>query len=66
VGTRRSRPSPGRAHPTCRVALGVTLVAATAIILLNPIADLALLALDPRGARGGRRGVARAALGRAA
>jgi len=48
------------------VILGVTLVAATAIILLNLLADLALLALDPRISRGGRVGVVRAALGRAA
>jgi peptide/nickel transport system permease protein len=48
------------------VILGVTLVAATAIILLNLLADLALLALDPRISRGGRVGVLRGALGRAA
>jgi peptide/nickel transport system permease protein len=48
------------------VILGVTLVAATAIIVLNLLADLALLALDPRISRGGRVGVLRGALGRAA
>jgi peptide/nickel transport system permease protein len=48
------------------VILGVTLVAAAAIILLNLLADLVLLALDPRILRGGRAGVVRAALGRAA
>jgi peptide/nickel transport system permease protein len=36
------------------VILGVTLVAATAIILLNLVADLVLLALDPTVARRGR------------
>jgi peptide/nickel transport system permease protein len=41
--------------------MGVTLVVALAIILFNLMADLALLALDPRIARGTRRG---AVLGR--
>jgi peptide/nickel transport system permease protein len=48
------------------VVLGVTLFAAAAIILLNLVADLVLLAVDPRVSRGGSRGVLRAALGRAA
>lgn len=47
------------------VILGVTLVAATAIILLNLIADLVLLLLDPTVARRRTRGVLRLA-GRAA
>jgi ABC-type dipeptide/oligopeptide/nickel transport system permease component len=43
----------------------VTLVAATAIILLNLVADLVVLALDPTVARRGGRGVFRL-VGRAA
>jgi peptide/nickel transport system permease protein len=38
------------------VILGVTLVVAAAIIVLNLLADLVLLALDPRISDGGRRG----------
>lgn len=47
------------------VILAVTLVAATAIILLNLVADLVVLALDPTVARRGGRGVFRL-VGRAA
>jgi ABC-type dipeptide/oligopeptide/nickel transport system permease component len=43
----------------------VTLVAAAAIIMLNLIADIVLLALDPTVARRGGRGAFRV-LGRAA
>ena len=46
--------------------LGVTLVAATVIILLNLVADLVLLAIDPRISRPGVRGVARGGAGAAA
>jgi peptide/nickel transport system permease protein len=46
--------------------LGVTLVAATAIILLNLAADLVLLLVDPTVARSGRSGLLRFGLGRAA
>jgi peptide/nickel transport system permease protein len=47
------------------VILAVTLVAAAAIIVLNLVADLVLLALDPTVARRGGRGVLRL-VGRAA
>ena len=47
------------------VILAVTLVAATAIILFNLVADLILLAIDPTVARGGGRSATRL-LGRAA
>ena len=47
------------------VILAVTLVAATAIILFNLVADIVLLAIDPTVARGGGRGATRL-LGRAA
>ena len=45
--------------------LAVTLVAAAAIIVLNLVADLVLLAIDPTVAGDGRRGVFRL-VGRAA
>jgi peptide/nickel transport system permease protein len=47
------------------VILGVTLVAASAIILLNLVADIVLLLLDPTIARRGGRGVT-SVVGRAA
>ena len=47
------------------VILAVTLVAATAIIILNLVADLLLLAVDPTVARRTGRGVLRS-VGRAA
>lgn len=48
------------------VIVGITLVTATAIILLNLIADLILLALDPQIARRRSRGLLRTGLGPAA
>ena len=42
------------------VILAVTLVAAAAVILLNLVVDLVLLAVDPRISRAGLRGIVRA------
>jgi peptide/nickel transport system permease protein len=45
------------------VILAVTLVAAAAVIVLNLLADLVVLAIDPRVSRGGERGAARLGVG---
>jgi peptide/nickel transport system permease protein len=48
------------------VILAVTLLAAAAIIVLNLVADLVLLVIDPTISRGRRGGILRSAVGRAA
>jgi peptide/nickel transport system permease protein len=61
LGRTLIRAEAGLAGYDLPVILAVTLVAGTAIILLNLVADLVVMALDPTLAQSGRRGLLRVA-----